>query len=491
MSKLKPYSQLIWISCILAFTLFAVLTLSSLRNRELQQKFIAHTALPLLNQSLLTQLQQDLATVQNSVTQVTTDPFIRHWLSQSEADSNSLQTYFKTLCARLQAEHCSLMVVDTQQVFDTHAGVKTISDAEANAQWLAALKNRPTTTLEHGINYSTQAGQNTRLHSETEALFDDKKQALAVFKLDFSVDRLRQLIGQLQTRYQVRINFVDQKGNLVLASALSKNRQDEQAQNLAALKHLSPTIFSSNSVEAQALEYGQGQEKTLALNQAIPQLAWNLLIEKPLVKDIQLQQDASLLWSAIAGFGFLLILVLGFFSTRHFLSKLEQSAATDSLTGLLNRQAFDFVFQQALLDSERSRLPVCVALIDIDFFKKFNDKHGRLIGNHCLKELAQIIKRALRESDIVCRWGGEEFLLMLKNCSLEKATSIAENLRTSIAGYDFSRTTDLSKHRINISVSMGVAECRTHETEDSVFERAEIALAQAKESGRNLVYFSE
>jgi len=87
--------------------------------------------------------------------------------------------------------------------------------------------------------------------------------------------------------------------------------------------------------------------------------------------------------------------------------------------------------------------------------------------------------------------GGEEFLLLLKNCTLEKATSIAENLRNTIAANDFSRTTDLAKSKLSLTVSMGVAECKLHESEDSVFERADVALYQAKESGRNSVYFSE
>ena len=157
----------------------------------------------------------------------------------------------------------------------------------------------------------------------------------------------------------------------------------------------------------------------------------------------------------------------------------------------MNRQAFDFVFENTLRDSERSRQPLCVALLDIDFFKKVNDKHGHLVGDHVLKEIALIAKRSLRDSDVICRWGGEEFLILLKNCTLEKATSISETLRSTIAANDFSRTTDLARNRLSITVSIGVAECKDKETEDSAFERAAVALYQAKENGRNSVYFSE
>jgi diguanylate cyclase (GGDEF)-like protein len=123
--------------------------------------------------------------------------------------------------------------------------------------------------------------------------------------------------------------------------------------------------------------------------------------------------------------------------------------------------------------------------------QKVNDKHGHLVGDHVLKEISAIARRSLRESDVLCRWGGEEFLILLKNCTLEKATSIAENLRGTIEGNDFSRTTDLLKTRMNVTVSMGVAQCKENESEDSVFERADQALYQAKENGRNSVYFAE
>jgi diguanylate cyclase (GGDEF)-like protein len=220
-------------------------------------------------------------------------------------------------------------------------------------------------------------------------------------------------------------------------------------------------------------------------------LGWHLLVEQDLAGELQPLQKL-LAVNASIGFGITLaVILIVLFSVRRYQKRIEKSAATDSLTKLLNRQAFDFVFQQAILDSERSRQPLCVALMDIDHFKKINDKQGHLIGDHVLREIAAIAKRSLRESDVICRWGGEEFLLLLKNCTLEKATSIAENLRTTIAANDFSRTTDLAKTKLSLTVSMGVAECKLHESEDSVFERADVALYQAKESGRNSVYFSE
>jgi diguanylate cyclase (GGDEF)-like protein len=239
------------------------------------------------------------------------------------------------------------------------------------------------------------------------------------------------------------------------------------------------------------LEY-QGDNGTVLVNSRyIPELGWHLLVEQEANSGIRPIQNVFLLNLGISATITILIMVMVLLTVRRYQKRLEKSASTDSLTNLLNRHAFDFVFQQSLLDAERTRQPMCAILLDIDFFKKVNDKHGHLVGDHVLKEIAAIAKRSLRESDVLCRWGGEEFLILLKNCTLEKATSIAENLRSTIENNDFSRTTDLTRTRLGVTVSMGVAECRSNETEDSVFERADQALYQAKANGRNSVYFSE
>jgi diguanylate cyclase (GGDEF)-like protein len=301
-------------------------------------------------------------------------------------------------------------------------------------------------------------------------------------------DTIKRLIDSDQARLQRNRYFVDGKGNIVLAAATAKRLNILKSPGISAI---APHILSNKKSEAQALEYKTETGSMLLNARFIPELGWYLLVEQDLGSAVKPLQDMLMLNAAIGGFITLIILIMLTLVVRRYQSRLEKSAATDQLTTLMNRQAFDFVFANALLDSERSRQPMCVALIDIDFFKKMNDKHGHLVGDHVLREIAMISKRSLRESDVICRWGGEEFLILLKNCTLEKATSIAENLRATIAANDFSRTTDLARKRLSVTVSMGVAECKDKETEDSVFERADVALSQAKESGRNSVYFAE
>ena len=112
-------------------------------------------------------------------------------------------------------------------------------------------------------------------------------------------------------------------------------------------------------------------------------------------------------------------------------------AATDALTGLANRQAFEILLQQSLLDVTRTGYPLSTILFDIDLFKEVNDRHGHLAGDRVLSAIAQLGRDAVRENDIVARWGGEEFVILLRNCPLENAYRMAEKLRDAIAGHDF------------------------------------------------------
>ena len=112
---------------------------------------------------------------------------------------------------------------------------------------------------------------------------------------------------------------------------------------------------------------------------------------------------------------------------------LQREASTDSLTGLRNRMAIQGILQRELHRSQRMNTPMGVALVDIDYFKRFNDTYGHLAGDDCLKEVALRLQSSLRTYDSIGRLGGEEFLIVLPGCSVDAATAIAERLRASIA----------------------------------------------------------
>lgn len=158
-------------------------------------------------------------------------------------------------------------------------------------------------------------------------------------------------------------------------------------------------------------------------------------------------------------------------------------AQTDSLTGVANR-AYLFDALGGVLDSTAANpAPLCLAVADLDHFKLVNDRYGHLTGDAVLRDVVARLRAGFRDFDLVGRYGGEEFAIVLANTSLSQAVEICERVRQRVAGSPVSA----GALRIPVTVSFGVAQARAGDGADAIFERADRALYAAKVAGRNRV----
>jgi diguanylate cyclase len=169
-------------------------------------------------------------------------------------------------------------------------------------------------------------------------------------------------------------------------------------------------------------------------------------------------------------------------STLH--RKLEQAreaATQDALTGLPNRMAYDERIQEEIERARRYQRPLSLAIIDVDFFKKINDKFGHPAGDKVLKILAEVFKKRTRDSDFVARMGGEEFMLVLTETSADDALTVTDKLRGVIeqANFHFRDTA------VPVTVSCGITDYSEGDSVEELYSRADEALYEAKEGGRN------
>lgn len=155
---------------------------------------------------------------------------------------------------------------------------------------------------------------------------------------------------------------------------------------------------------------------------------------------------------------------------------------TDALTGLYNRRHFDNTVEREFLRSKRYGSNLTIAIIDIDFFKKINDTYGHLCGDYILKEAAYLILDNFRKTDIVFRYGGEEFVVILTETSLENSAIPLERLRQTIESYSFK----YNDKNLKVTVSIGASSNKT-ENVNYFIDNADKALYKAKNSGRNKV----
>jgi diguanylate cyclase (GGDEF)-like protein len=485
---LKQYALPIWLLLILIAGFLVVLLTGYMTSRDALRRNLSEQALPMTGDRIYSEIQKDILRPVIISSQMAHDTFFRDSIVDGEQDSAAIIKQLKDIKSKNHASSSFLVSDLTRQYYKADGAAKTVSENDPRDQWYFSLRKQK-------IPYETHVDQDMSSQDTLRVFInyrmqDQSGKFIGSTGVGLALDNLKRLIDAYQSRFARKIYFIDGKGDVMLGTTKTA-RSQQNILKLTGISNIAPQILANKKNESQAFEYNTKTENIILNARFIPELGWYLLVEQELGSELKPLQDMLMINAAIGATIALIVLALLLIYVRRYQRRMDESAATDQLTSLLNRQAFDFVFQHALLDSERSRQTMCVALVDIDFFKKLNDKQGHLVGDHVLREIALIAKRSLRESDVICRWGGEEFLILLKNCSLEKATSIAENLRSTIAGNDFSRTTDLARKRLSVTVSMGVAQCKDKETEDSVFERAEVALDQAKENGRNSVYFSE
>jgi diguanylate cyclase len=169
------------------------------------------------------------------------------------------------------------------------------------------------------------------------------------------------------------------------------------------------------------------------------------------------------------------------------LTRVSAKVREDQLTGALNRRGLEEEFDRSCAASERRQEPMSLALLDIDDFKVLNDTHGHMAGDNALVHLAKVIRSTVRPTDVVCRYGGEEFVILLPGTGLQDSIVVVSRLQRELTKRFFLH----DNQRLLLTFSAGVAERRSGETREQTIGRADAAMYQAKRSGKNRVLVAE
>ena len=167
--------------------------------------------------------------------------------------------------------------------------------------------------------------------------------------------------------------------------------------------------------------------------------------------------------------------------------ELEMLANRDGLTGLINRRHFMLMAETELCRAQRYRRPTAVALGDLDYFKQLNDTYGHSAGDAVLRSFAILLSESVRQSDLVCRYGGEEFALLFPESSVEQARVLVERFRQRFSEYDIQLPDGLL---VRVTLSIGLADA-SHSPIEIALQHADSALYQAKRKGRNRVVVAD
>lgn len=467
---------LLLISAILSAGFIATALFGYLVSREAIRSTIIRQDLPLTSSNIYSEIQKDLVRPVLISSTMAHDTFLRDWIVQGEKDPTEMSRYLREVKERYGA-FSSFFVSDTTAIYYTGEGAfKTVSPKEPRDAWYFRVRDMKEP---YEINVDPDlANQDALTIFINYRVYDFAGNYIGATGIGLTVDAVRHLLADYQQRFQRTIYFVDGKGQIVLFG----NRADRDP-NLRTVEGLAPLVDRILAEKQGSYQFEQKGDNHILNVNYLPELKWYLFVEQNealALAGIRTTLYTNLTISLVVT---LVVLLLTHLALVRYQQRMEQLAAVDKLTGLLNRQAFTIFIDKLLAEYRREPRPASVLLVDIDHFKNVNDRFGHLAGDQVLQGVTQRLQHGLRDSDIAVRWGGEEFLLVLRRCDLAEAQRIAENLRQAVA----QKTFDIAGQALEVTISIGVAEYDGSELPDQWINRADASLYAAKNSGRNRV----
>ncbi|CAG9295045.1 sensor domain-containing diguanylate cyclase [Celerinatantimonas diazotrophica] len=463
----------IWFFCIFIFVAFLLVSFSSYHeSKRFLGEQIRENSLPLTSDNVYSHIQQDLIEPIFISALMAHDTFLKDWAINPDHSDAAMLRYLREIDRRFDTKLAFYVDEQTGKYY-TPVGIN--SDFDRSATWYQRVKNFP-----ENKNYEINTGRDPINPSYIDIfinhrVFDYKNQFIGIAGIALEAKKIRQLIENYQQRYNRTIYFIDRQGHVVMHG--NQFGRLNNIRKFIKTPGLVNKILSSPSGYYQYHRNGQTIDVNVRL---IREFNWYLVVEQN--ENKALQNLIYIFWFnlSVCISVTLLVLFIARITIGRYQKNLLKLASTDKLTGLANRQALQEAFKSI---DEPGDFPISILLFDIDFFKKLNDSHGHSFGDEVLKDVAMILRTQVRSSDLVCRWGGEEFLFLLHQCSLDRAIQIAEQIRAKVAELKLSKDGET----VSISVSGGVACLRPEESLHQIVNRVDVALYKAKEHGRNQI----
>ena len=437
---------------------------------------LINNELPLTSNNIYSEIQASLLRPIYISSLMAHNTFVKDWMLEGENGVAKITKYLAEIKEKYTISSTFLVSANTHCYYHSDGILKTVSRKVPKDNWFFTMES-------HEGNYrvevdSNEANRNHLTIFVNHKLFDYDGNFTGVTGLGLDVVNVATMIDRYKETYQRNVYFIDRNGEI--KSHPEKSLIDKvNIQKRPGIEAVAEEILSGKS---GFLTYKYGGENILLSYRYIPELDWFLLVEqteeKALKPILQALYSNLLISAAIT----LLVLLISSVTIHRFQSQLEAMAKTDKLTGLINRQYFDILFAHAIDNIGRHTSGLSLALFDLDNLKKINDSQGHLAGDRILYSISLLTKEHIRKSDVIARWGGDEFVILFQKCDAETAVILMEKIRNHIAS-----SLNKSENDILVSISAGVAEYKPGDTCDTLLARADKCLYEAKHKGRNLV----
>jgi len=449
------------------------ISLASLRDQ------VTYSELPLTSDNVYSEIQRDLLQPLFISSLMASDTFLRDWVISEEQNHDAIIRYLNEIQKTYNTFTAFFISDKTYNYYHPDGLVKQVSPDEKRDDWYFRVRDMKE-DFETNVDIDMENDDALTIFINYR-VYDYQKNFIGATGVGLTVNSVQKLINRYQKKYHRTILFIDKTGAIKLSNYNSD--KSDSATELHLLMEEQELITKITSSDSLSFQHKHNDYNILLNSRFIEEFDWYLIVLQTELPGSGKLARTLLLNLAICAAITIVVLIITNQTISRYQNDIEKMATTDKLTGLYNRQALDILFKQLLLEQNRQATELSILLLDIDHFKHINDTHGHPAGDAVLKHFATLLTTRLREADIICRWGGEEFIIVLKDCNLETATNKAEELRLAIMNNPLSVTNT----QIQVTASIGVSTHEPDDNSDTLINKADKAMYKAKEQGRNRV----
>jgi len=447
-----------------------------MKNVRDTQEQLQNTSLPLSVDNIYTEIQQRMIEPLLVSSLMSNDTFLRDWIMEGETDINGIMRYLTEIQQKYDIFTTFLVSDKTKHYYHPRGRIDVLNKENSADAWYFNFKNQ-TEPYEINLDHNANLGDFLVMFINYKVM-DYSNQMIGVTGVGVRLLNIEEMLTSFKTRYKYDVYFVDQKGELTLFSK-GLNKRGNIA-NIEGLNKIQEAIFSDKQTQ---FDYKDKDGEYLLNTKYIEKLKLHLFVEinkKEYLNELKKTFYSNLLASILVT---VLVTLIILYTINIYQKQLVQMASEDSLTRLANRRKFNEDFEKLYKRYKKGVNRLTLLLIDIDDFKSVNDTYGHLIGDEALVRVADILRVELRASDMIARWGGEEFALLLVDVTSQNATEIAQKICYAIR--EDKVLNELLQRPLTVSIGLG--EMSSLESQDGLVHKVDNALYEAKKAGKDQV----
>jgi len=445
----------------------------SIQTSEKQLKTVS---LPLSLDNIYTEIQKNILQPYLISSMMANDTFVKSWLEKPNQDDQKIINYLRTIQKKYHIFNTFLVSVKTKNYYTQDGLIETLDLNNTKTKWYTdflKIQNKH----EINIDFNKKISSALTIFINYKIL-NHKNNTIGVTGVAIKTTYINKMLKKFREKYNFKVTFFNEQGKTVLSEQNHNNYKSIDSSPL-----LKPYYKKIISKESHLLEVKKNNERYLIHTKYIKDLNLYLMVEVKLSTYTN-NLKTILLFNLLSALAIVVFIVIVLYRIiQQHSKKLETLAFYDTLTQIYNRRYFETRLLNEIENTKRYASDLSIIFIDIDNFKQVNDTKGHDTGDEILKIISKIFKENIRKTDIIARWGGEEFVILLPNTNAKEAVVIAEKLKHSLENNIEIKT--ILSYALN--ASFGVTENKKSDDIDTIIKRADNAMYISKKNGKNRV----